>query len=377
MRPYGNYPDLDRIRRILVIKLRHHGDVLLTSPVFTNLRRRLPEARIEAMIYKETLPMLEGHPAVDRFHLYDPDWKKLPGWRRLAREVSFIRQVRQEGFDLAINLTEGDRGAFAAWLSKAPCRVGFESKGKKSWGKERIYTHRVKRPDLPRHMVEQNLDALRRIGIFPGPEERALSLHIPDADQRRITERLSRAGIRPHTYVLVHPTSRWLFKCWPMEKTILLVRRLIEEGMPVVLSSAPDPKELELIEMITAGCGNRSLLNLGGKLTLKELCALIGLSRCLVTIDSVPMHIASALKTPVVAVFGPSSDVVWGPWHHASGRVVAPDVPCRPCNLDGCGGGKVCDCLERVSVDRVAESLRELLAFAPPGEGAMPRPQAL
>ena len=74
---YGNYPDLSLVKRVLVIKMRHHGDVLLTSPLFTQLKKAIPHAEIDAFIYKDTLPMLEGHPAISDYLLYDKGWKKL------------------------------------------------------------------------------------------------------------------------------------------------------------------------------------------------------------------------------------------------------------------------------------------------------------
>ena len=75
---YGNYPKLDAVKRVLVIKMRHHGDVLLTSALFTQLKKHLPDAKIDAFIYADTLPMLEGHPAIGDFLLYDKEWKKRP-----------------------------------------------------------------------------------------------------------------------------------------------------------------------------------------------------------------------------------------------------------------------------------------------------------
>src|SRR6266849_1427816 len=160
MIPYGDYPDLAKVRRVRVVKLRHHGDVLLCSALFN---------------------VLEGHPAIDAFHLYDYSWKQLGLWRRIGRELALLRAIRGRGYDLVINLTEGDRGALCALFSGARYRVGWAPEGGAGRFKRRLYTHIVKRPRLPRHMVELNLDAARRIGIFPEPEERDLVFAIPEA----------------------------------------------------------------------------------------------------------------------------------------------------------------------------------------------------
>jgi heptosyltransferase-3 len=131
---YGKYPDLSKVKKILIVKMRHHGDVLLTSPVFSCLQHALPHASIDALLYQDTLPMLEGHPAVSRFILYDKKCKKLPLFQRIYHEISLYRQVVKGGYDLVINLTEGDRGAFAAMLSKAFCTVGLDRGGKRFLG---------------------------------------------------------------------------------------------------------------------------------------------------------------------------------------------------------------------------------------------------
>jgi len=114
MIPYGDYPDLSAVRRVLVVKLRHHGDVLLSSALFSVLKERMPQAEIDAYIYTDTLPMLEGHPAIHAFHLYDYAWKGLSRWRLIGREIALLRAIRGRGYDLVINLTEGDRGALCA-----------------------------------------------------------------------------------------------------------------------------------------------------------------------------------------------------------------------------------------------------------------------
>lgn len=361
MSAYGNYPDLAPVKRILVVKLRHHGDVLLASPVFSALKSAMPAAVVDAYIYRDTQPMLEGHPAIDDYRLYDRAWKTLPAPARLGKELGLLQRIRAAGYDLVINLTEGDRGAIAMWWSGARYRVGWDPQGAGFALKRRAYSHFVKRPRLPRHMVEQNLDALRRIGIFPSPEARELHFHLPDTAIASIAAYLGRAGINAGDYVLIHPTSRWLFKCWPVAKVAALIDELHARGHRIVLSSAPDESERAMVAEILSLCRGVPVLDLGGRLTLKELGALIAASRCVVGVDSVPMHIASALKKPAVALFGPSSDLAWGAWNNPRARIVTQPMTCRPCNLDGCGGGKVSDCLSTLPVGQVLDETLSLL----------------
>ncbi len=359
---YGDYPDLSGVKKILVIKLRQLGDVLLTTPVFSALQSRFPHAQIDAYVYSDSLPLLERHPAIGTLLSYDRSWKKLSLLKRLAREWGVLSRIRQSGYDLVVNLTEGDRGAIAARLSKAPIRVGFDPQGSGLWGKRSLYTHIAKQCPTLRHTVERNLDALRRIGLAPSYETRELTLPICPLALQRMQSRVTRP------FLLIHPTSRWRFKCWPVEKMRALSQALLSQGISLVFTSGPDAAELAMVNQICAGL---NVLNLAGQIALQELAALISLSEQLLCVDSLPFHMANALKKPVVALFGPTSDVTWGPWRNPDAIVVAQAFSCRPCYQDGCGGSKKSDCLETLSVESVFHALQtKLIAkVAPAGLG--------
>jgi heptosyltransferase-3 len=354
---YGDYPDLSEVKRVLVIKLRHHGDVLLTSPVFSLVKKRLPTVQIDALIYAETLPMLEGHPAIQNFVLYDRQIKKLPLFLRLWREAKLLWQIRKTGYDLVLNLTEGDRGALVAFFAGSRFRAGFDPQNKGFLGKKSIYTHIAKTPRGERHTVERQLDLLRRIGIFPEVDERELTFHVPDEAKRKMQARLQEEGIQAGDFWLIHPVSRWRFKCPPPSFTAALIRKL---GGKIIITSGPDADERAFVQEILKELPPGAVLDLGGKITLKELGALIALSRCLICVDSVPLHMASALKAPVVTLFGPSSEKNWGPWQHPKAKVVAQPFSCRPCFMDGCGGSKRSECLYSLTTAQVEEALASL-----------------
>jgi heptosyltransferase-3 len=142
-----------------------------------------------------------------------------------------------------------------------------------------------------------------------------------------------------------------------------LIDRLSVEGLRVVVTAAPDPAENELIQQILAKTSTKPL-NLAGKLSIKELGALTARAKLFVGVDSMPMHLAAAMGTPTVALFGPSGETEWGPWGGAH-RVVTSGHSCRPCGLDGCGGGKVSECLTTLPVEAVHAAARELLSQGP------------
>ncbi len=338
---YGNYPDLSTVKRVLVVKLRHLGDVLLTTPVFSALKLAMPVSKIDAYIYEEAKPILEGHPALSCLIGYDRKVKKFSLWKRIFYEISLLRRLRREKYDLVINLTEGDRGVLVALLSGAKIKVGFDPKG--FWQKK-VFTHLVKHCPGLRHTVERNLDAIRRIGIFPSIEDRELFFHIDE----KIKEKMQSSYQGP--FILIHPTSRWKFKCLPIAKMRQLVASLIQDGKKVVLVSGPGSDEKEMVMKIAEGFDAATIL---GEISLKELGALIAISEMLICVDSMAFHVANALKKPVVAFFGPTSEVTWGAWRNPYARVMTKQMSCRPCYQDGCGGSKYSDCLATLDISSV------------------------
>jgi len=335
--------------RALVIKLRHHGDVLLAAPVLSVLKARGVE--VDALAYDETAPMLEGHPALSRLHLVGRKWRD-SGLARLWDEKKLFSELKGRSYGLIVHLSEQPRGAWLARTLGARYSVAPRVADRGSfWANS--FTHLF--PIAPRrHMVEVNLDALRRIGVQPDLAERKVEFVPGAAAEAKIQ------GLLKGEFVQVHPASRWRFKCWPAEKNAELIDRLAAEGHQIALTAAPDPDEQSLIAQILEKTRSKPL-NLAGKLSIKELGALAARARLFVGVDSMPMHLACAMGTPVVALFGPSGEAEWGPWNVAH-RVVASAHSCRPCGLDGCGGGKVSECLSFLPVEAVHAAARELLA---------------
>jgi heptosyltransferase-3 len=346
------------LSRALVVKLRHHGDVLLTTPVFSALKRAAPQCEIDALVYEETKPMLAGHPAIDHVHAIDRDWKRQGIAAQAAAEWRLLAELRRRRYDLVIHLTEHRRGAWLARLlsprwAVAPARAdGF-------W--RRSFTHLYAQPGhARRHTVERNLDALRRLGLTISPQGKQLTLVAGAGEERRVEALMAEKGLEFNEFIQIHPTSRWLFKTWPAARVAALIDRLAEDGLTAVLTAAPDPKEMAFIGAVLATV-HVPVVNLAGQLSLKELAVLSAQARLFVGVDSAPMHIAAAVDTPVVAIFGPSGELEWRPWG-VPHRVVASDFhPCRPCGLDGCGGGKLSECLTTLPMERVLAACRELL----------------
>jgi heptosyltransferase-3 len=341
---------LGECRRALVLKLRHHGDVLLSAPVLSVLKAHAPGMEVDALVYDDTAPMLEGHPALSQLHTVGRAWRGVGVMQRFSLERSLFSRLRERGYDLVVHLSEQPRGAWLArWLGARYSVAPKMADRGRFW--RRSFTHFY--PLVPRrHMVEVNLDALRRIGVQPAPHERKVTF-VPGAQAEQAVDKL----LDGRPFVHLHPASRWRFKCWTADKNAELIDRLAADGQRVVVTAAPD--ETRLVDEIL-GKAKATTLNLAGKLTLKQLGAVAGRARLFVGVDSMPMHLAAAMGVPTVALFGPSGESEWGPWNVAH-RVVKSAHTCRPCGQDGCGGGKVSECLTLLPVDIVHAAARELL----------------
>jgi heptosyltransferase-3 len=352
--------DLTALKRALVIQLGHHGDVLLTSPVFTVLKNHAPGIEVDALVYAETRHMLDLHPAIAQVHVIDRGWKALAATARLAREWRLHAALRERRYNLVVHLSEHPRGAWLARLLGARYAVAPNFGSKPGIWKSSFSHLYPLPPHARRHRVEVNLDALRRLGVQPGEEERKLVLVPGEEAERSVDTLLSAQGLAAKGFIHFHPGSRWKFKCWPPERAVSLVDALARRGERVVLTAAPDEQELEMIADVRKLAGER-LADFSGKLSLKQLAALAGRAKLFIGVDSAPMHIAAAMQTPTVALFGPSGEFEWAPWRVPHRIVASTEHPCRPCGNDGCGGGKVSECLTRLPVEAALSAVDSLL----------------
>lgn len=358
--PLNDAVPLAEVKRALVIKLRHHGDVLVSSPVFSVLKAYAPQVEIDALVYADTAEMLTLHPAIRQVLTIDRQWKKRGVFGQLQAELALYQALKARGYDLIIHLTEHWRGAWLCRLLKPKWSLGPKVGGRsKRW--KQSFTHLQEHPrNALRHVVEANLDALRRLGIQPAADERRMCLVPGLAAENSIAAHLQNLGLAEREFIHIHPASRWFFKCWPAERMAGLIEKLQAEGCQIVLTAAPSRDELAMVEAIQARLPS-PVPSLAGKLSLKELAALTARARLFIGVDSAPMHIAAAVGAPTVVLFGPSGDKQWGPWGVPNRVVTSQQHPCRPCGIDGCGGGKVSDCLSVLTVESVLSAVHELL----------------
>lgn len=369
--------DLKNIKKILVIKLRHIGDTLMTVPVFRALREKFPDVHISALLNKGTEETLSGHPAINEVIVFDNAIKKLSFAKRYHEEISFLKMVRSKNFDLTIDLTGGDRAAIISFVSGARLRSGIKA-DKGFPFKKNIYTNLIE-VDNMKHIVLQNLKPVKELGI----EVKNFSIDFTfDGNDRMFIRNFLTKSI-PDTnskVVHIHPTSRWLFKCWKDEYTAEIINWLLEQKATVIMTSSPDKKEIDKAKKIMSMVNrSKSFIDLCGKITLKQLGIISEFSDIFFGVDSAPMHIAAAVGTPVIALFGPSGAFNWGPWDNGISNesnpyperngiqtfgmhtVIQKDWTCIPCGIDGCEGSKISKCLYEISPALVKELLLKKL----------------
>lgn len=317
MKPESHVSEPATPARILVIKLRHHGDMLLTTPLIQALKQEFPAAQVDVLLYEETRDMLSANPDVHQIFGIDRTWKKQGTLKHIKLELTLIRTLRQQHYDLVLNLADQWRSSICTRLTGAKRRVGFAFPKRQHPLWKYCHTDLVStQSHNTQHTVEQNLSILSAFGDYP--HNVAARMSYTEQDWQIAQSLLAQ---NKENYIVIQPTSRWFYKCWREENFSEAINALSAEGHNVVLTSGPDAKEKKMIETIMSGCPDAQVMSLAGKLTLRQLAAVIDHAQLFIGVDSVPMHMAAALGTPLVALFGPSKLTFWRPWQ-AKGEVI-------------------------------------------------------
>ncbi len=372
--------EFHNINKILVIKLRNIGDVLLTVPVFRALRGKFPNAGISALVNSGTEEVLTGNPLIDDIIVFDRKTKEMPVIRKYIKEYSFLKILRKKGFDLTVDLTGGDRAAIISCITGARYRLGWKFK-KGFIGKRFCYTY-LSLPDAGKHMVLQNLAVVQQVGIVTN--DFSVDFYDSNEDKAFIKKILKEHDIAETADIVhIHPTSRWLFKCWKDEYMAEIIRWLIGNGFAVIVTSSADRREVEKTKKILSLVGySPRVIDLSARTTIKQLGSISRICGLFFGVDTAPMHIAAAVNTPVVALFGPSGAFHWGPWENSKSiesneskayqkrsgvqtfgihTVIQRTWDCIPCGNDGCNGSKISKCLDDIKPEEVLDVIRKVI----------------
>jgi len=327
--------------RILIIRLRALGDVLLTTPAVEAVRRAYPDAELEWVVDDLIAPILEGNLAIDRIHYYPRSrFRRISIARRVVEDAEFTFRIARRDYDLVIDFYGNPRAAWLTFLTGAPRRVGYG----RFRGRRAAYTTRFDSTALVgKHSARHHL-ALARVAGAPTTEAPRPHIHLNAEDRAAARERLGDLACRP--FLAIHPGASNIHKRWPPERFIRLLRWARENlDLPSVVLY--DPASQGTSRSIAEGAGATFIQDSG----VRELAALTAEATVFCGNDSGPMHVAAAVGVPVLAIFGPTLVESWRPLADQS-RTVTPPSP-------GAAASEV-------QFDDVAGALEELYAEVSP-----------
>ncbi|MDL2321715.1 putative lipopolysaccharide heptosyltransferase III [Desulfosarcina sp. OttesenSCG-928-B08] len=353
----NTHPDMMFVKktppRILVIKMRYIGDTVLTTPLLRALKDALPQAEICFLVNQQSADIVKNQPFSDRLIVFDN--------RRTRQDIGyffrFVRDLRRLKCDVALDLTRNDRSALLTFLSGAKIRMGYEGAGV---FQKNAYTHEIPYHFGNVHTVDHHLEMAAALGI-PIPDRHPY-LAVTDSDRDAVRNVLHSKGISEiQPFMLIHPGARRWYKSWPVERFIRLADR-IADHYPVQIVLSGGPEDQDTCHAIFSGMTHPAL-NLCGKIPLGQLPALIQDSILLIGNDSAPIHIATAVETPAIALFGPTRWEDWQP-RREQDTTLSAAFDCRPCghSRSDCPYGRLNYCMSTISEESVWEAVQKTLA---------------
>jgi len=315
--------DPSDIKKILIIRLRRIGDIIMTTPALSALRKGFPNAFISYVVEKPYRELVEGHPELDKVIVLE----KKQGARDFFR---LIRSIRKEKYDVVLDFHGGPRASLITFFSKAKLKIGYRIK-------YRNFIYHIKLARKPEtgqlHSVESHINFVRALGVdikSPSP------LNLPHArkdEAEKVEKILKENGLEGFKIITIHIGAGNEFRDWGTDNWIELIDFLAQRNdVKIVLIGANEDKEAEK-EILKRIKG--STLSQVGKLNLREVRELISHSSLFAGPDSGPMHIAASTSTPIVALFGPTLPANFAPWQ-AIASLIEKKYDCRPCKQREC-----------------------------------------
>lgn len=365
--------------RILLIKPSALGDVIHTVPLLAKLRARYPRAQIDWLLTPQNAELLRCHPALSNVVLFDRHGFARFGrsWRATTGLIQLLRRIRRARYDLVIDMHGQLRSALFAIVSGAPVRIGFRgpvarTRGDvptgaarniphRGWAGSRegswlAYTHRIPIPTLAVHAADRYLWIGSMLGLDHLPLD--FTIHLPTETAGEVERLLADNGLVGKPLALLMPGTVWETKHWRLDGFTDVARHFLRKGYSVAVAGSA--RERSRCQAVVSACPE--VRDLSGRTTVAHLAGLIQRAKICVTNDSGPMHLAVALKRPVVTVFGPTDPVCIGPYGRPE-AVVRLELPCSPCNyrkLSQCPHDHAC--MNGVSSEMVIERAERILA---------------
>jgi len=348
---------LERIDRLLLVRLRSLGDSILTLPLVDALHGWRPDLKLDLVIERAFAPVFDGYPGVhETLILRDSASSGAAGWSK----ARMLFEILRRRYPAVLNLHGGSTSALLTFASGASLRIGQGSyryaraynihlpPSSEIWGKTDLHT------------ADHQLSLIRWLDL-PIPAEPRYALTVRPEARNRIRGRLREAGIAPGRYVNLHPSARLLTKQWPEERFARLADSLASEsGLPVIFTAGQN--ETQILVNIGQSATQKHIY--WADLGLADLFALIEGCQLFIANDSGPTHAAAALKKPVVVIWGSSNWVAWRPWG-TDYELIRSELPCMPCPGYTCTAYGEPRCVLGIPVDLVLEACRRMLNRKP------------
>jgi heptosyltransferase I len=344
--------------KILIVKMSAIGDVIHTLPALTTLRRHYPDAQIDWLIEETAVEAVRGHRALDRLLIWHRKssikqfrsgnrYAPLDEIRRLAKEVRTTR------YDLVVDFHALLKSSLWVVLARGDRKAGFGHGMEHAEGSHLFLNERVPAISMEVHALDRGLILLKALGI---PTEKVVyDFPILEENEAQARTLLEVEGVKPEDrFLAIHPMTLWPTKLWDNNRFGQLADRLIEEGYCVAFTgSAADAQALDEI----CASMTRRAIRLDGRTSLKTLAAVYRMACAAISTDTGPMHIAAAVGTPVVALFGPTAPWRTGP-HGKNHTILRVGLDCSPCFRKRCLTRRyeTMACMRRITVDQVVEA---------------------
>ena len=338
--------DWETVERVLVIRLRSIGDTVLTTPSLFALKRFLPHAGVDILLEDWVAPVLDGFPHVGS--VITLERKSTSARARVAR------QLRANNYDVVYNLHGGTTATLLTRATGAKHRVGYQA-----YQYARLHNHLSPSSSLlwgrdKTHSVEQQLALLGWTGV-PVSDRPPTKLAVTPEAAATIAARLESAGLPAAPFAVIHPAAAFATKQWAADKFGRVAEDVRSRGLAVVaittLNEKPIIDEMNSVAPVEAFTD----------LSLPEITALLARARLFIGNDSGIAHIAAAVETPSVVIFGSSNRAHWRPWANAAAEVVVEEMECQPCHGYFCEKFDEPECIKRVPVERVIAATERVL----------------
>lgn len=328
-----------KYKNILIIKMSSLGDVIHALPSLYVLRKTYPEAKITWAVHAAFAGLLPGKPWIDEIYLVD---------RKKIKNLSYLNQVRHDlharHFDLVIDLQMIAKSGIISFLSGCSTRIGYQDGREGSF----LFSKPIAGPHKNGHIIEQLLDVMRYLGCQVDTIEFPLKNF--DHEMDSVGALLDSHGIHG-SYVVLVPGTRGEHKKWPIESWGTLAKKLAQQKISTVIAGTKG--EMEMGKTIKNISTSPYTVNMMGETNLLELAALEKKAALHISSDTGPLHIANAVHTPIIALFGPTLPDRSGPYGNDNSHVILADHP----------GTKECS-MSTISVDTVYDMVMKILGHA-------------